>query len=134
MEIKDFEFDGKVWRKSIPVMDKDGNEGVEWNIVPITEVPLSCLLIEYEDIVLRLAEMSMELGIVKEEYSVKEFDIVFKSDIDFKALYGSTSEKVRKQHAKECLKELSDKKASLELSVEFLKQYIGLLKEVIRSK
>ena len=115
-------------------MTEDGRSVPDWRACSITDVPVEYLLMEYECLVLELSDKEVELAKVKEEFTVREFDIVFKSDINFKELYGSTSEKVRKQHAKECLKELSDKKASLELSVEFLKSYIGLLKEVIRSK
>ena len=131
----EFEFDGKCWKRSIPVVnDSTGDESIDWIVVPITAVPVSCLLVELEDMVLELSDKEVELAKVKEEFTVKEFDIVFKSDINFKELYGSTSEKVRKQHAKDVLSDLYDKKVSLELSVEFLRMYIGLLKEVIRSK
>ena len=125
--------DGK-WMRAFEGFDRNGDTCMEWRYIPITDVPTEVLLKEYEDIIFELSEKEIELCKVKEEYTVKEFDIVFKSDIDFKSLYGSTSEKVRKQHAKEVLSELSDRKASLELSVEFLKSYIGLLKEVIRSR
>ena len=130
-----FDFDGRVWRRSEPVMDKDGNEGLEWVEVPITEVPQKELLETYEDLVLELSDKEVELSKVKEEYNRKEFDIVFKStDIDFKGLYGSASEKTRRQHAKEVLSELDGKKSDLKLSVAFIQNYIPLLREVLRSK
>ena len=132
--MNEFEFEDGVWMEGVPELDKDGNESIVWYRVPITEVPLTVLLQEYEDLVLELGKKEVELGKVKEEYTTKEFEIVFKSDIDFKKLYGSTQEKVRKQHAKEVLSDLSKKKADLQLSVDFIREYIPLLKEVIRSK
>lgn len=81
-----------------------------------------------------LSSKETELISLKEEYAQKEFEIVFMSDIDFKALYGSTAEKVRKQHAANELKPLKDKINSLELSVSYLKHKISYLKELIRTK
>ena len=130
-----FDFDGRVWRQSTPSMDNEGNEVLEWNIVPITEVPQKELLETYEDLVLQLTSMEVELYKLKEQYNLKEFEIVFKStDIDFKALYGSTAEKVRKQHATNVLSELGDKKLSLELSIAFIQNYIPLLREVLHQQ
>ena len=71
---------------------------------------------------------------LKEQYNSKEFEIVYMSDIDFKELYGSTSEKVRKQHASKVLKPLKTKLNGLELSIDYLKRYISFLRELIRVK
>ena len=129
------------------VMAKDGDirfdeygfmeysEEYGWLRIPIADVKdVDELVMAYEDLVFELSEKEMELAQMKEEYNRKEFDIIFRSDIDFKSLYGSTSEKVRKQHAKETLAGLDKTKSDLELSVEFIKNYIPLLREVIRSK
>jgi len=131
-----FEDDGRWTRKVVHVSESGKAEDMRilWDEIPMIMVPRSYLLMEYEKLVLELSDKEVELSNVKEEFTVKEFDIVFKSDINFKELYGSTSEKVRKQHAKECLSDLANRKASLELSVEYLRMYIGLLKETIRSK
>jgi hypothetical protein len=56
------------------------------------------------------------------------------SDINFKELYGSTSEKVRKQHAKTELSDLYGQINSLELSINWLKNYIPFLRELVRVK
>jgi len=129
-----FEFDGKCWKHRLSVMDDEGNEKLEWTVVPITIVPMPALVEEYEDLVYELSEKEVELANIKEEYNRKEFEIVYQSDIDFKALYGSAAEKVRKHHAEGVLKELDTKKSDLELSIGFIKNYIPLLREVIRSK
>ena len=56
-----FEFSGKCWKQGIPVIDNDGNESVEWQVVPITSVPIEYLLVEYEDLVVELSDKQMEL-------------------------------------------------------------------------
>ena len=71
---------------------------------------------------------------LKEQYNSKEFDIIYTSDIDFKSLYGSTAEKVRKQHANTVLKKLKTEINNLELSIDWLKRYISFLRELIRTK
>ena len=129
-----YTFNGRYWEQSIPLMDKDGNERLEWYVVPVRNVPVNVLLDVYEDMVVELSDKEFELSGVKEEYALKEFEIVFKSDIDFKALYGSASEKTRMKHAKEVLSDLDKRKQSLELSVDFIKNYIPLLREVLRCK
>lgn len=106
----------------------------KWLPIPIADVDRTTLLDKWEDLVYELSIKQTELNKLKEEYTRKEFDIVFKSDIDFKALYGSTSEKVRKQHASEVLSDLGKAKESLELSIEFIKNYIPLIREVVRTK
>lgn len=92
---------------------------------------------DLEDWTMMITELSdkeVELKKLKEEYATKEFDIVFMSDIDFKSLYGSTSEKVRRQHASNELKPLKDKINDLELSIDYLKRRITFLKDLIRTK
>lgn len=92
------------------------------------------LVAEWEDLVKELSEKEVDLSSKKEEYANKEFEIVFMSDIDFKALYGSTSEKVRKEHAKNELSKLDGEIKALEFGINWIRQYIPLLKEVIRVK
>lgn len=110
------------------------NGKTKWCGCVITDVPVEKLLISWEFLVAELSLKEIALSNKKEEYDKKEFDIVYNSDIDFKALYGSTSEKVRKHHAKNELRELDDKINSLELSINWIKNYMQLIKEVIRSK
>lgn len=99
------------------------NGKTKWCGCVITDVPVEKLLISWEFLVAELSLKEIALCNKKEEYDKKEFDIVYNSDIDFKALYGSTSEKVRKQHAKDMLIDLSKEIDSLELSIKWIKNY-----------
>ena len=92
------------------------------------------LIGEWESLVDELSDKEVKLTKLKELYNGNEFDIVYKSDIDFKGLYGSTSEKVRKQHARDMLSDLNDEITGLELGINWIKHYIPLLREVIRTK
>lgn len=67
-----------------------------WIAIPAADVPLDDLLLCYEDLIIELSQKETEHIEVKEDYDSKEFEIVYMSDIDFKKLYGSTAEKVRK--------------------------------------
>ena len=129
-----------VWEKayytevSMSSKDTDVKVEYEWNVIPITEVPVDVLLGKWEGLVNELAVKECELIQVKEMFNAKEFEIVYQSDIDFKALYGSTAEKVRKQHASNELKQLKDKQNDLELGIAWIKNYLPFLRETIRIK
>ena len=90
--------------------------------------------IEWDKLISELSKKEIKLMKYKKEYSDKEFEIVYTSDIDFKALYGSTAEKVRKQHAANTLKVLDNKIKSLELSIDYLKRRISYLKALVSVK
>lgn len=107
------------------------NGKTKWCGCVITDVPVEKLLIYWEGLIAELSLKEIALCKLKEEYDKKEFDIVYNSDIDFKALYGSTSEKVRKQHAKDMLIDLSKKIDSLELSIKWIKNYIPLIRHCL---
>lgn len=126
--------DGVWYRLYCTGYDDEGEEITEWKREDITVIPVACLVREWEKLVRELFDKECELGNKKEEYNQKEFEIVYMSDIDFKGMYGSTAEKVRKQHAAKELKHLDDEIKSLELSVAWIKQYIPLLKEAVRVK
>ena len=89
---------------------------------------------EWTILITELSDKEVELKKLKEEYATKEFEIVFMSDIDFKALYGSTAEKVRKQHASNELHALKCRIDDLEFYVNYLTRRIVFLKELIRTK
>ena len=129
-----FEFDGKCWKEFVPVIDLNGNEEVKGVFCSIVDVSVDYLLMEWENLVCELSEKEVLLSNKKEEYANKEFEIVFMSDVNFKELYGSTSEKVRKQHAKTELSELDNEIKTLELSINWIRSYIPLLREVVRCK
>ena len=85
---------------------------------------------EWGNLVIELSEKETELSSLKDEYNQKEFDIVFlnSDNVDFKEMYGSTSEKVRKQHAQMKLQSMADSKTDLELSIDYLKRRIEFIK------
>ena len=105
-----------------------------WLPIPAVDVSLDSLLLTYEDLIMELSDKEERYAKLKEEYNAKEFEIVYMSDINFKELYGSTSEKVRKQHASKVLKPLKTKLNGLELSIDYLKRYISFLRELIHVK
>ena len=128
--------DGK-WKKYCKTEETletiNGTEPLmEWISCSITEVPLDVLLNEWDNLIIELSEKETELIELKELYTGEEFDIVYKSDINFKALYGSSAEKVRQQHASDVLSELNDKINSLKLSIQWIKNYIQLIRETVR--
>ena len=89
---------------------------------------------EWSILITELCDKEVELKELKEEYATREFEIVYMSDIDFKSLYGSTSEKVRKQHASNELHALKYRIDDLEFCVNYLTRRIVFLKELIRTK
>lgn len=130
--------DGK-WKQYSKIEDttgaSDGAEPVRERVhCSITDVPVDVLVNEWENLITELSDKEARLTELKELQTGKEFDIVYKSDIDFKSLYGSTSEKVRKQHANDVLAELNDEINNLELSINWIKRYIPLIKEAVQVK
>ena len=123
--------DGR-WKQVISV-DK-GTGARVWNHVRAMDVPLDSLIREYEELLIELSDKEVEYMELQEQYNSKEFEIVYMSDINFKELYGSTSEKVRKQHASKVLKPLKDELHSLELSIDYLKRYIVFIRELCKWK
>ena len=123
-----------VWKQNKTVPTREGGELTALVTVPIMDVPVGELICKWEELVNELSDKEVDLSSKKEEYANKEFEIVFMSDIDFKAMYGSTSEKVRKEHAKNELSKLDGEIKALEFGINWIKQYIPLLKEVIRTK
>ena len=112
----------------------DGSLERDWRPVRAFDVPLKYLIGEYEYMVIELSDKEAKYSELKETYDNREFEIVYMSDIDFKELYGSTSEKVRKQHAKTELSDISEQLTALQLSIDWLKRYTGFLRELIRCK
>ena len=123
--------DGR-WKEVTSIDEKTGNRA--WNHICIVDVPMMSLIKQYELLLIELSEKEVDLSSKKEEYANKEFEIVFMSDVNFKELYGSTSEKVRKQHAKNELSKLDGEIKALEFGINWIRGYIPLLKEAIRSK
>lgn len=112
----------------------DGTIERDWRPVYCHEVPVKYLLETYHCMIVELTHKETEYMELKEQYNSEEFEIVYMSDINFKELYGSTSEKVCKQHASTVLKPLKTKLNGLELSIDYLKRYIVFIRELIRVK
>ena len=137
MEYLDYKCEDGYWKAlvddKIP-MTADGRSVPDWRPVLCHEVPVKYLLEEYHCMIVELTHKETEYMRLKEEYNQKEFEIVYLSDINFKELYGSTSEKVRKQHASTVLKPLKDELNGLELSIDYLKRYIVFIRELCKWK
>ena len=112
----------------------DGTIERDWRPVYCHEVPVKYLLETYHCMVVELSRKETEYMELKEQYNSEEFEIVYMSDINFKELYGSTSKKVRKQHASTVLKPLKTKLNGLELSIDWLKRYIVFIRELCKWK
>ena len=137
MEYLDYKCEDGYWKAlvddKIP-MTTDGKSVPDWRPVLCHEVPVKYLLETYHCMIVELTHKETKYMELKEQYNSKEFEIVYMSDINFKELYGSTSEKVRKQHASTELKPLKTKLNGLELSIDYLKRYIVFIRELIRVK
>ena len=105
------------------------------NSISFLDEPVINNLSEWSQCITTLSVKEKKLIEAKEQKSKEEFEIMFvNTDIDFKELYGSTSEKVRKQHADKELKPLKDEIKGLELDIEYLKRRISFLKQVVYTK
>ncbi len=122
----------------IPMPNKQQAEFVRDRFVeettPSEPVTIDDYFKEWEISIIELSEKEVRLSVLKEEYNEKEFDIVFLNidDVDFKELYGSTSEKVRKQYATMKLQSLIDAKNDLQVSIDYLKRRIEFIKAIMR--
>ena len=104
----------------------------DWRIVMITEVPVDVLLVEWHFLVHELSDKEVELLKLKEYIQSESFHI--ETTFDFKEAYGKNNADIRKQHIKVELADVFDKVQSLELSINWIRSYIPLLKEVVRCK
>lgn len=98
----------------------------------IVDVPVSVLLDTWEDLVIGLSDKEKELYELKESIFNKEQEII--RTTDFQKLYKKNNKDVRKEHLDKVLADDYTKKKDLEFRIDFIKQYVPLLKEVIRAK
>lgn len=124
------------WKKYVNVNRtvEDAPEKFEWVSCPVMNVPVDILIDEWQDLISELSIKEEELMKVKAEYAEREFQIKYVEAIDFKELYGRANDDTRAYHVKVVCEDLLDKKHNLELSVDFLKREIGLLKQVVSIK
>ena len=104
----------------------------DWRACSITDVPLDYLLREWELMVNELSSKEIELYNLKEAYLIAESEIV--NNTDFKAIYGANNQKIKDNHVKTELTDMVSEMKALEFGMNWIKQYIPFLKEVIRSK
>ena len=98
----------------------------------IVYVPVARLLNTWEDLVIELSNKEKELYELKEAIFNKEQEIIRKTD--FNKLYNANNKDVRKEHLDKVLADDYAAKKDLEFRIDFIKQYIPLLKEVVRCK
>lgn len=127
-----FDSDNGRWDQLVDDIDSNGEETTVCIPVSIVDVTVPYLLREWEDLVFELSEKEMELLKLKEEHNRKEFEIL--TSFDFKKVYGKDNEKIRKAHVHNELFDLDKGISDLELSINWIKGYIPLLKEVVRCK
>lgn len=127
--------DGK-WKKYVNVnrFSDDAPEKFEWKECPVVNVPVGVLIDEWQALISELSIKEEELMKVKAEYAEREFQIKYVEAIDFKELYGRANDDTRNHHVGVVCKDLLDKKQDLELSIDFLKREISLLKQVVGFK
>ena len=112
----------------------DGEIKVEevWVDTPITDVPVEVLLITWESLVNEQSNKEVKLLQLKEYVSSQSFKL--EQETDFKELYGKNNADVRKHHVKLELADVFEEIQGLEFGIGWIRQYIPLLKECIRSK
>ena len=79
-----------------------------------------------------IIKKEIQLYNLKEAYLIAEADIV--NNTNFKELYGANNQKVRDNHVKNELSDMVSDMKALEFGINWIRSYIPLLKEVIRSK
>ena len=92
------------------------------------------IAVEYENNITELNQKQADLIKVKDEFKEKEFKIKYVDDVNFKELYGRANDDTRDYHVRTTLKDLYDKKNSLETEIEYLKMRISFLKAVLYLK
>ena len=121
-----------VWKQNKTVPNVDGEEVSALVTVPIMDVPVGELICKWEELVNELSDKEAELLKLKEYIQSESFHI--ETTVDFKELYGKNNADVRKHHIKMELSDVFDNVQGLELSINWIKSYIPLLREVVRTK
>ena len=121
-----------VWKQNKTVPNVDGEEVSALVTVPIMDVPVGELICKWEELVNELSDKEAELLKLKEYIQSESFHI--ETTVDFKELYGKNNADVRKHHIKVELSDVFDNVQGLELSINWIKSYIPLLREVVRTK
>lgn len=80
---------------------------------------------EYKELIELIDEKEKEYLDTRRQFDEEEFEIL--TTFDFKKEYGKDNEKIRKQHIRNELHELSDKKDNLKLEIDKLQRHKTLL-------
>lgn len=129
--MSEYTLDRGVWYHTSLVIDNGGEDSVDAPVL-ITSVPVNYLLEAWEDLVHELSGKERALLDLKEFVNQQGFE--FEQHTDYKALYGKNNADVRKHHLKQELSDVFDEIQALELGINWIKQYIPLLREAIRVK
>ena len=113
----------------------NGIEGTDDLINELTEVitknekSFEEYFLEWEKAIDEIYNKSQELFDLKASYSQLEQKII--EETDFKELYGRNNETVRKNHVKNELKDLVDRKHDLELRIDYLKRRCEFIRSIM---
>ena len=131
--INDWKMEDGVWyRRYCTGVNDDGDEIHQWLREDITVIPVMTLIRYWEKLVKELSMKEVELYNLKEAYLLAEQKII--AETDFKAIYNKNNADIRKQHVKNELSDMYEQQKGLEFSIAFIGRYIGLLREVVRTK
>lgn len=88
--------------------------------------------VDWDNFITELSEKEVELINLKELYAQQEQDIL--TNFDFKEAYGKNNETIRKNHVKNELKDIVEKKNDLEISITYLKRKIKFINSMVDMK
>ena len=118
----------------IPLQSKEQAEFVRDRFIEETTtgepVTIDDYFKEWEVAIIELAEKEKEQLNLKETYSQLEQDILL--NFDFKEAYGKNNESIRKNHIKNELKDMVDRKNDLKLRIAYLNRRIDFIKSLMR--
>lgn len=86
----------------------------------------------WDNFIMELSDKELELINLKEMYVQLEQEII--DETDFKELYGKNNETVRRNHVKNELKDIVDKRNELEISINYLKRKLDFQSKLVAMK
>ena len=97
-----------------------------------TSVPLTQLLVHWEELINELTDKEIALYQWKTVYDVKANEII--EHTNFKELYGANNQKVRDNHVRNELTDWYTTIKDLEFSIDYISRRISFLRELIKVK
>lgn len=129
--VMDYRLTDGNWEMLVSYDTEDG-EVKEWCGCMAIDVGMECLINTYEGLIGELSSKEIAYWKAKENYNALSDKII--DETDFKALYGKNNADVRKTHVKNELGDLYGEIKALEWSINWLKNYIPFLRELVRVK